>query len=250
MIRVDHITKKFVVPHQVTKTLFHKLTSAFHPAYDYEEFFALKDVSFEVGRGEFVGIMGRNGSGKTTLLRIIAGIYQPTSGSCVVQEEISPLLELGLGFQPRLTCRDNIFIYGALLGFTRKEIARRKESILQFAELERFADAPLDHLSSGMKVRLAFSIAMQSPAPIMLVDEVLAVGDAIFQQKCREVFWQFKREGRTILLVSHDPSAIKEYCNRVLILNDGVLVDDCPVAEMDSSAWGAVLHRSRLMKVG
>lgn len=223
MIILQNVSKVFKIPHQVTKTLYHRLTGGFGGGYDYEELYALRDVTLDVHQGEFLGIMGPNGSGKTTLLRIIAGVFRPTAGSCVVEGEVSPLLELGLGFQPRLTCRDNIFIYGALLGFPREEMKKRYEGILKFAELERFSDMPLDHLSSGMKMRLAFSIAIQSAAPILLVDEVLAVGDAIFQQKCREVFWQFKKEGRTVLLVSHDPGAVKEYCDRVVELDQGTL---------------------------
>ncbi len=223
MITLQNITKVFKIPHQVTRTLYHRLTGGFGGGYDYEEFYALRDVSLDVHQGEFLGIMGPNGSGKTTLLRIIAGVYRPTTGTCLVKGEVSPLLELGLGFQPRLTCRDNIFIYGALLGFPREEMRKRSEGILKFAELERFVDAPLEHLSSGMKVRLAFSIAIQSGAPILLVDEVLAVGDAIFQQKCRDVFRQYKREGRTVVLVSHDTGTVKEYCDRVVELDQGTL---------------------------
>lgn len=223
MISVQNVSKVFKIPHQVTRTLYHRLTSVLNSGLEYEEFYALRDVSLEVRKGEFLGIMGPNGSGKTTLLRIIAGVYRPTSGRCGVEGEVSPLLELGLGFQPRLTCRDNVFIYGALLGFPREEIRRRYPEIMKFAELERFSDAPLDHLSSGMKMRLAFAIAIQSAAPILLVDEVLAVGDAIFQQRCREVFWQFKKEGRTVLLVSHDPAVVKEYCDRVVELDQGTL---------------------------
>jgi ABC-type polysaccharide/polyol phosphate transport system ATPase subunit len=225
MISVRNVSKVFRLPHQVTKTLYHRLTGGLAGGYDYEEFYALRDVTLDVRKGEFLGIMGPNGSGKTTLLRIIAGVYRPTSGSCVVDGEVSPLLELGLGFQPRLTCRDNIFIYGALLGFPREEMRKRYEGILRFAELERFADAPLEHLSSGMKVRLAFSIAIQSEAPILLVDEILAVGDAIFQQKCREVFRAYKRDGRTVVLVSHDMATVKEYCDRVVELDQGMVVN-------------------------
>ena len=224
MISLRNVSKVFRLPHQVTKTLYHRLTGGLAGGYDYEEFYALRNVTLDVRRGEFLGIMGPNGSGKTTLLRIIAGVYRPTSGSCVVNGEVSPLLELGLGFQPRLTCRDNIFIYGALLGFPREEMKKRYEGILKFAELERFADASLEHLSSGMRVRLAFSIAIQSEAPILLVDEVLAVGDAIFQQKCRDVFRQYKLEGRTVVLVSHDVSVVKEYCDRVVNFDAGRMV--------------------------
>lgn len=223
MIILQNVTKVFKIPHQVTKTLYHRLTGGFGGGYEYEELYALRDVSLEVRKGEFLGIMGPNGSGKTTLLRIMAGVYKPTSGTCVVNGEVSPLLELGLGFQPRLTCRDNIFIYGALLGFPREEMRKRYEEILRFAELERFPDMPLDHLSSGMKMRLAFSIAIQSEAPILLVDEVLAVGDTIFQQKCRDVFRQYKNEGRTVVLVSHDTATMKEYCDTMVGLEQGVL---------------------------
>lgn len=224
MISVQKVSKIFRIPHRVSRTLYHRLTGGLTGGYDYEEFYALRDISLNVRKGEFLGIMGPNGSGKTTLLRIIAGVYRPTSGSCVVNGEVSPLLELGLGFQPRLTCRDNIFIYGALLGFPREEMKKRYEGILKFAELERFADAPLEHLSSGMKVRLAFSIAIQSEAPILLVDEVLAVGDAIFQQKCREVFRAYKHDGRTVVLVSHDMATVKEYCDRMVGLEQGSMI--------------------------
>lgn len=226
MITVQNLTKSFKIPHQVTRTLFHKLTSSLYSSYEYEELYALKNISLDVKKGEFLGIMGRNGSGKTTLLRVIAGIYRPTSGTCKVEADRAPLLELGLGFQSRLTCRDNIFIYGALLGFTRGEIQSRYNDIMQFAELAKFADMSLDQLSSGMKVRLAFSIAIQSPAPILLVDEVLAVGDVVFQKKCREVFWKFKKEGRTVLFVSHDMNAIREFCDRVVVLQNGTLVTE------------------------
>lgn len=226
MITIQNLVKSFKIPHQVTRTLFHKLTSSLYSSYEYEELFALKNVSLDVKKGEFLGIMGRNGSGKTTLLRVIAGVYRPTSGTCRVESEVAPLLELGLGFQSRFTCRDNIFIYGALLGFTRREIESRYTDILQFAELTNFADMPLDHLSSGMKVRLAFSMAIQSPAPVFLVDEVLAVGDVLFQEKCKEVFRTFKRQGRTVLFVSHDLDAVKEFCDNVVIIQEGKIVHE------------------------
>lgn len=226
MITIQNLTKSFKIPHQVTRTLFHKLTSALYSPYEYEELYALKDISLTVQKGEFFGIMGRNGCGKTTLLRVIAGIYRPTSGTCRVEAGIAPLLELGLGFQARLTCRDNIFINGALLGFSRGEIQSRYNDIMQFAELAKFADMSLDQLSSGMKVRLAFAIAIQSPAPIFLVDEVLAVGDVLFQEKCKEVFRAFKRQGRTVLFVSHDPDAVEEFCDRVVIMQEGKVVHE------------------------
>jgi ABC-type polysaccharide/polyol phosphate transport system ATPase subunit len=223
MITVENVSKVFRIPHETTKTLFHKILSFSSRGYAFEELYALKDVSLSIPEGEFTGIIGKNGSGKTTLLRIIANIYEPTSGSVRVNEEISPLMELGLGFDDSFSCRDNIYVYGALLGFTRKEMGAKVDQILDFAELERFADTRLDQLSSGMRVRLAFAIAIQSVAPIVLVDEVLAVGDMVFAEKCRNVFRDLKRQGRTIVLVSHNMAAIREFCDRVIVINDGMI---------------------------
>lgn len=226
MIEVVGVSKVFRIPHERTKTLFHKITSVFGPKYNYEEFYAVKDVSIKVNEGEFVGIIGKNGSGKTTLLRLIAKILEPTKGKINVRGEIAPFLEIGLGFQFDFTVRENIFINGALLGFSRKELKKRFNDIIEFAELEKFVDVKLDKLSAGMQVRLAFSIAVQSEAPILIVDEVLAVGDLIFQQKCKDVFWNYKKQGKTVLFVSHDMNLIKEYCDRVLIMNNGSIIQE------------------------
>lgn len=223
-IWIDRIDMAFRVPHVVPKTLYSLISHSIRSAGGYEEFYALRNVSFEMQEGEFLGIIGKNGSGKTTLLRIIAGIYKPKSGSCTTVGEVSPILELGFGFQPRLTCRDNISIYGALIGFSRAEMRKREDDILHFAELGRFSDTPVDHLSAGMRVRLAFSIAIQSPAPIVLVDEVLAVGDAPFQEKCLEVFRKFKREGRTLLFATHNLEVMQEFCDRAIVMDKGELL--------------------------
>jgi lipopolysaccharide transport system ATP-binding protein len=223
MITVADITKEFRIPHEKTKTLFHKLSSVFRQSYDYEVLFALRQVSFTVREGEFVGIVGRNGSGKTTLLRILAGIYRPTSGTFVLGAPVSPFLDIGVGFQGDFSCRDNIYISGALLGFSRKEMNDRFRQVLEFADLTRFADARLENLSAGMKVRLAFAIAILSESPILLVDEVLAVGDTMFQRKCRDVFWNFKKSGKTALFVSHDTASIREYCDRVIVIENGAV---------------------------
>ncbi len=225
MIKVDHLSKVFRIPHVRKKTLFHNLVSVARRRYEYEEFYALGDVSFEVPRGEFLGIIGRNGSGKSTLLKIISRIYRPTSGEVLVSDHIFPLLELGVGFQPDFSVRENIYLYGSLLGFSRREMRTKAGDILAFAELDRFADARLERLSTGMQMRLGFSIAIQSVAPIMLVDEVLAVGDREFAEKCRRVFWGFKRQGITVLFVSHDLESVKEYCSRVLVIDGGKLVN-------------------------
>ena len=221
MISVHNLSKVFRIPHAKTATLYHNLLSIIGGSYTYEEFFALQKVTFSVAQGEFVGIIGRNGSGKSTLLKILSRIYQPTSGTFSIGSEVYPLLELGIGFQPDFTVRDNLFIYGSFLGFTRKEMNEKLGGILEFGDLQRFADARLDTLSSGMKVRLAFSIAMQAHADVYLVDEVLAVGDTIFQQKCRQVFWQYKEAGKTVVFVSHDMAAVNEYCDRVFVMDEG-----------------------------
>ncbi len=226
MITVTGLSKQFRIPHEKTKTLFHKLSSVFRQSYDYETLFALQGVSFTVREGEFVGVVGRNGSGKTTLLRILAGIYRQSEGSFSLEAPVAPFLDIGVGFQGDFSCRDNIYINAALLGFSRKEMTERFRQVLEFADLARFADARLETLSAGMKVRLAFAIAILSDAPILLMDEVLAVGDSVFQRKCRDVFWRYKKEGKTALFVSHDAAAIREYCDRVIVLDEGTVVMD------------------------
>lgn len=226
MIEVNDVSKMFKIPHEKTRTLFHKLTGLFQSAYRYEEFYALKEINFTIKQGEFVGIIGRNGSGKTTLLRIIAGIYKPTSGKIKVHDEITPFLEIGVGFQGDFTTRENIYINGALLGFSRKEMDKRFDNLIEFAELKKFTDIKLNKLSAGMQVRLAFTIAIQSSAPILLVDEVIAVGDINFQKKCKDVFRDFKKNGRTVLFVSHDLNSIQEYCDRALVLEHGQVVNE------------------------
>ena len=226
MIVLENVSKVFRIPHERTKTLYHKLLSYTKAAYTYEDLYAIKNVNIHIKEGEFIGIIGRNGSGKSTLLRLIAGVYRPTAGKIVVNEEISPLLELGLGFDNNFSCRDNIYVYGALLGFSRAQMAKRIDEILFFSELEKFADAKLDMLSSGMRSRLAFAIAIQSIAPIVLVDEILAVGDKVFAEKCRNIFKMLKQQGRTIVLVSHDTGSIKEYCDRVAVIHQGEIIGD------------------------
>jgi len=190
------------------------------------------NIDLKIQRGQVTAIMGPSGTGKTTLLRLIAGIYKPTSGRVYVQEEITPFLEIGVGFQGDFTVRENIYINGALLGFSRKEMDRRFVNIIEFAELGKFTDIKLNKLSSGMQVRLAFAIAIQSQSPILLVDEVMAVGDSRFQNKCIDIFRQYKKNGKTIIFVSHDLSMIEEFCNQVIILEKGQIVKDGAAPEM------------------
>jgi ABC-type polysaccharide/polyol phosphate transport system ATPase subunit len=222
-IEVNGITKSFALPHEIRSTLKEHFL---HPLrrVSIEHQHALSDISFDVMQGEFFGIIGPNGSGKSTLLKILAGIYRQDTGTVVVNGMLSPFIELGVGFNPDLNARDNILINGTLLGLTRSQLDERFESILEFAELERFADQKLKNYSSGMQLRLAFSIAIQVPFDILMLDEVLAVGDASFQKKCFGVLDELMQEtNKTIVFVSHDLSTMRRYCDRVAYLESGQL---------------------------
>lgn len=232
-ISVEHVSKGFRVPLDRGTTLQYRFS---HPVSStrYREFLALDDIDFDVKPGEFVGITGPNGCGKSTLLKVLARIYEPDSGRVVVNGTVSPFLELGVGFKAELTARENIFLGGAVLGLTHKQLVKRTDAVLAFAELEEFADQKLKNFSSGMSVRLAFSVAMLADADVLLMDEVLAVGDARFQEKCFEVFNHYKRESRTIVLVSHDLESLSSYCDRVLLLAEGRVIGDGPPSEVVS----------------
>jgi len=219
-ITTENLTKVFRVPTERTTSLKQLAERGFRRT-RFRRFEALHELSIEVQRGEFFSVIGPNGSGKSTLLKIMAGIYRPTSGRVVVVGRLSPFIELGVGFNAELTARENIFLSGAILGLQRSLIAERFDDIVAFAELEDFLDQKLKNYSSGMLVRLAFSVAIQAHADILLVDEVLAVGDAGFQEKCFEVFRRFKAEGRTIVFVSHDMASVQEFSDRVLLLDRG-----------------------------
>lgn len=221
VLRVESINKVFKIPHERRTSLKQHFVNLFRRV-RYRRFEAIRSVSFEIHRGEFFSIIGQNGSGKSTLLKILAGIYTPTKGKVSVNGRLSPFIELGVGFSMDLTARENIFLNGAILGLSRDEINAKFNEILDFAELQEFVDQKLKNFSSGMLVRLAFSIAIQAHAEILLIDEVLAVGDANFQQKCFDVFRRLKAEGRTIIFVSHDLGSVKEFSDRVLLLNAGV----------------------------
>jgi ABC-type polysaccharide/polyol phosphate transport system ATPase subunit len=199
---------------------------ALHPlrARSYESFEALRDVSFDVQPGEFFGIVGRNGSGKSTLLKCMAGIYGLTSGRIYVNGSLSTFIELGVGFNPDLPAYDNVVVNGIMLGLTPREARRRFDAVIDFAELHDFVDLKLKNYSSGMHVRLAFSVMIQADADVLLIDEVLAVGDAHFQQKCFDVFERLRDEGRTILFVTHDMGAVERFCHRALLLERGAPV--------------------------
>lgn len=199
-----------------------------------EPFYALRDVSFSIDRGEVVGIVGRNGSGKSTILKLIAGVTAPSEGEVHVFGRVSPLIELGAGFHPDLTGRENIHMNASILGMKAKEIQARFDEIVDFAELHDFVDTPVKRYSSGMYMRLGFSVAVHANPEILLVDEVLSVGDSYFQEKCIERMEQFKKQGVTIIVVSHSMDLVKEFCDRVMIIDHGHLVDvGAPQAMID-----------------
>jgi ABC-type polysaccharide/polyol phosphate transport system ATPase subunit len=230
-IVVEHVSKAFPLPHQrqtsIKELFLHPLRKV-----DYERNEALHDVSFSVEQGECFGIIGPNGGGKSTLLKILGGIYRPDSGSVRVNGRLSPFIELGVGFNPDLNARENIRINGTLLGLSAKELAARFDDIVAFAELERFVDQRLKNYSSGMHVRLAFSIAIQVPFEILLLDEVLAVGDQAFQEKCYATFEDMRREGKTIVFVSHDLGSVTRFCDRAILLRNGRIQASGPADEV------------------
>ncbi len=222
MIALEGVTKIFRLPHDRKATLRQRFVSILQKS-TYEELYALRDINLKINDGEFLGIIGKNGAGKSTLLKIIARVLEPTTGKVSVNGNIAPFLELGVGFQWELTVKNNIFFYGALLGMSRREIERRYDWIIDFSGLERFVDTKLKNLSSGMQVRLGFSITVSVESPILLVDEVLAVGDIDFHQKCYNCFENFRKNGRTILFVSHDLKPIEQFCDRVILLENGAI---------------------------
>jgi lipopolysaccharide transport system ATP-binding protein len=222
-IVVRNVTKEFIIPHERRTTIFENLRGVFSPS-TYEKFVAIKDVSFTVNRGESVGIIGDNGSGKSTLLKIISRILRPTSGSIEINGRITPFLELGVGFQPDMTAKENIEVYSTIMGMSDKEIAGNLDHVLEFAGLTNFRDTKLKNFSSGMQVRLAFATAIQKEPDILLVDEVLAVGDMDFQQKCLDIFTEYKKKGITMLFVSHDLGSVRLFCDKTILMKNGQML--------------------------
>jgi len=222
-VEVKGVIKDFKLPHDSANSIKSLFVNPFSRR-TIETQHILRGVSFDVKKGEFFGIVGRNGCGKSTLLKMIAGIYSPDKGSITVNGRISPFLELGVGFNPELTGRENVYLNGALLGLSTKEVDQKYDAIVGFAELEAFMDQKLNNYSSGMQVRLAFSVAIHVESEILLIDEVLAVGDENFQRKCFEVFESFKREGKTIIFVSHSMSSVKDFCDRAVLIDKGEVI--------------------------
>ncbi len=229
-IKVEDLHKAFRIPTQRVDSLKER---AVHPfaARDHRELRALNGISFEIRQGEFFGIVGRNGSGKSTLLKLLASIYRADSGRIRIAGRLAPFIELGVGFNHDLTARENVVLNGVMMGLTPREMRRRLDAVIDFAELGEFADLKLKNYSSGMLVRLAFSVMMEADADVLLIDEVLAVGDASFQQKCADAFHQMKAEGKTIVLVTHEMGAVEAYCHRAMLLGEGEVQHIGPPAE-------------------
>lgn len=223
-IRIEKVSKRFMLPHEKKNSVKSIFTSLFGSKTTHTNQQALKNITFDIKKGEFFGIVGRNGSGKSTLLKIIAGIYQPTQGKVTVRGKLVPFIELGVGFNPELTGRENVFLNGAILGFTHKQVQANYQKIVDFAELEEFMDQKLKNYSSGMQVRLAFACATMAEADILLVDEVLAVGDSDFQRKCFNYFRYLKKMKKTVVFVSHDMNSVREYCDTAVLIDDSRLV--------------------------
>ncbi len=220
-INVKNVSKKFRIYHEKRTTIYESIIGCINRKPHYETLQVLDNVSFDVKKGESFGIVGRNGSGKTTLLRILSHIYQPDDGSIETSGTVVPVLALGLGFHPELTAITNIYQSSILLGIPKNEIGERVEKIIEFAELEKFADTKLKNFSSGMAMRLAFSTAVQVDPAVLLLDEVIAVGDLNFQKKCLDVMLDFKKRGKSIVLVSHNPEDIELLCDRAMFLKEG-----------------------------
>ena len=222
-VKVDHVSKYFKLPTEATNSLRTALVNRFKGIKGYKEQHVLKNISFEVEKGDFFGILGRNGSGKSTLLKIISEIYVPEKGTVTIDGKLVSFIELGVGFNPELTGRENVYMNGAMLGFSTAEIDAMYDDIVDFAELHEFMNQKLKNYSSGMQVRLAFSVAIKAQGDILILDEVLAVGDEAFQRKCNDYFQERKKSGKTTILVTHDMGAVKKYCNKAVLIENGLV---------------------------
>ena len=222
-VKINHVSKYFRLPTEATNSLRTLLVNRLRGIKGYKEQHVLKDISFEVEKGDFFGIVGRNGSGKSTLLKIISQIYTPEKGTVTVNGKLVSFIELGVGFNPELTGHENVYLNGAMLGFSREEIDEVYDEIVDFAELHEFMNQKLKNYSSGMQVRLAFSVAIKARGDVLVLDEVLAVGDEAFQRKCNDYFLERKASGKTTILVTHDMNAVKKYCNKAVLIDKGLV---------------------------
>lgn len=254
MLKVLNVSKSFKLPTEKPNGVKQAVINKLKGVSGYKKFSVLQDINFEVKKGDFLGIVGRNGSGKSTLLKIISGIYHPNEGSVDTVGKLVPFIELGVGFNPELTGRENVYMNGALLGFSPKEMDLMYDEIVEFAELNDFMEQKLKNYSSGMQVRLAFSIAIKAEADILVLDEVLAVGDESFQRKSSEYFSKLRSNDKTVILVTHDMGAVRKYCNKAILLNDGkVVLEGTPedvANEYSLLNTHEVLHDDRIEKDG
>lgn len=220
VVKLTHISKSFNIPAEKQDSLRERFIKLKFKQ-NFRQLSALKDINLEIKAGEWLGVIGANGSGKSTLLKIISGIYEPDNGQIEVNGRLVPFLELGVGFNPELSAKDNIFLNGVILGMRRKQISEKFNEIVNFAGIKQFMNLPLKNFSTGMELRLGFAIAIQSPAEIYLLDEVLSVGDYQFQKKAKKVFEKMKRQGKTVILISHDLISIKSWCDQAIWLDHG-----------------------------
>lgn len=234
-INFDGVSKRYVIHHNRPQSFQELLVSTVRrtPG-SVEDFWALRDVSFSIPHGETVGVLGHNGSGKSTILKMVAGLFRPTSGKVAVNGKVSALIELGAGFHPDLTGRENVFLFGSIMGIGGREMKQRFDGIVDFAELTQFIDEPVKHYSSGMYMRLGFATALSVDADILLIDEVLSVGDQHFQDKCLAAIEERQRRGMTIVMVSHELALVQRFCRRALLMDHGHLIADGPAHEIIS----------------
>ena len=232
---VDHLFKEFILRHNRAFGIKTRFLSVFHPGKRErrERFQALQDVNFTVEKGEALGLLGPNGSGKSTLLQIIAGILPPTGGKVIANGRVAPLIQLGVGFNPELTGLENIYLNASLYGLRNIEVKKRLDAIITFSELGTFIDTPLKHYSSGMQMRLGFSVAVHLDPDILLADEILAVGDQSFQDKCHDKIAELRRNGMTLILVSHSPEQVKKFCDNFILLAKGQITEWGPTKSAD-----------------
>jgi ABC-type polysaccharide/polyol phosphate transport system ATPase subunit len=225
-IRLQNVTQRFRVIQERPDTLRELFSTFLRHQSSYHDFEAVKNVSFEVPKGQMLGLIGRNGSGKSTLLKIVSGVYRPSAGTVQVQGSLAPLIELGAGFHHELTGRENILLNGLLMGYSKREMLERQQRIIDFAEIDDFIDSPVKQYSSGMYMRLAFAVATEVDPQILLIDEILSVGDTGFQEKCFERIRNFRRAGKTILMVTHNMLQVAEHCDRAILLDKGCILAD------------------------
>ena len=248
-ISVENVTQRFRVFQERPDSIRALFSKFFRHETQVHDFDAIRDVSFQVTKGEMVGIVGRNGSGKSTLLKMVAGVYHPTVGTVMVNGTIAPMIELGAGFHGELTGRENILMNGLLLGYSKREMKAREQSIIEFAEIGEFIDSPVKQYSSGMYTRLAFAVATEVNPDILLVDEILSVGDMAFQGKCFERLQQFRKAKKTVLFVTHNLRDVEEYCHRAVLIDHGQLLLDArphEVIEMYKELSAAAEHQIAL----